>query len=233
MKRFSKLVSLILVCAFAASLCSCANNNKQPETTAASETTAETTETTETTPAETTEATPTPTSEPTPVPEPTVTPTPTPVPVPKTFSKVFSMMASTQGKTLEQAVKIAENFIGESLGEPQIYKNNHNYTVDVTIEGVHFNNFTIMIGNGKYKEKVVFISFGNSTDDKAKLQSYYSKYSKLLKKKYKKPVSTSKNKYTKMSIYKISKKYETNCGWYYDGKSRSFWINYYLKAANK
>jgi hypothetical protein len=143
------------------------------------------------------------------------------------------MMASTQGKSLEQAVKITENFLGESLGEPHIYNQNHNYNVDVTIEGVHFDNFTIMIGKGKYKDQVVFISFGNSTDDKAKLQGYYNKYSKLLKKKYKKPVDTVKNKYQKITTYKISKKYATNCGWYYDGTTRSFWINYYLKAANK
>ena len=229
MKRFLKLVSLTLVFAFVASLCSCAaKNEQQTETTTAAQTT-------ETTPAETPEPTPTPTPEPTPVPEPTATPTPTPtpVPVPKTFAKVFSMMASTQGKSLEQAVKITENFLGESLGEPHIYNQNHNYNVDVTIEGVHFDNFTIMIGKGKYKDQVVFISFGNSTDDKAKLQGYYNKYSKLLKKKYKKPVDTVKNKYQKITTYKISKKYATNCGWYYDGTTRSFWINYYLKAANK
>lgn len=230
MKRLTKLVSLIIICAFAASLCSCANNNQQSETTTVTETTAATTsETPEPTPT----PTPEPTPEPTPVPEPTATPTPTPVPVPKTFAKVFSMMASTQGKSLEQAVKITENFLGESLGEPHIYNQNHNYNVDVTIEGVHFDNFTIMIGKGKYKDQVVFISFGNSKDDKAKLQSYYNKYSKLLKKKYKKPVDTVKNKYQKITTYKISKKYATNCGWYYDGTTRSFWINYYLKSANK
>lgn len=230
MTRLTKLVSLIIICAFAASLCSCANNNQQSETTTVTETTAATTsETTEPTPTPTPEPTPTPT----PVPEPTATPTPTPTPVPKTFSKVFSVMSSTMGKSLDQAKKLVEDFTGESLGDAQVYKQNNNYTVDVTIEGVHFNNLTLMTGTGKNKNKVVFIAMNNSTDDKAKLQSYYTKYSKLLKKKYKKPYKTIKNKYQKYSFYKINKKYETNCGWYYQGNSKGFWINYYLKSANK
>lgn len=78
---------------------------------------------------------------------------------------------------------------------------------------------------------MVFVAFSNNVDEKGQLQSYYSKYSKLLKKKYKKPVSTSKSKTIVYSVYKINKKYETNTGWYYDskGNGRSFWINYYLK----
>ena len=230
MKRLTRLVSLIIICAFAASLCSCANNNKQTESTTAAETS-------ETTPVETTEPSPTPTPEPTPeptpTPDPTPTPTPTPTPVPKTFTTVFSVMSSTMGKSVDQAKKLFEDFTGESLGDAQVYKQNNNYTVDVTIEGVHFNNLTLTTGTGKNKNKVVFIGMSNSTDDKAKLQSYYTKYSKLLKKKYKKPTSTIKNKYTKYSLYKINKKYETNCGWYFKGNTKSFWINYYLKAANK
>ena len=232
MKRFTRLVSLILISAFAASLCSCANNNQQPTTP-----TTTATVTTETTPVETTEPTPTPTPEPTPeptpIPEPTSTPTPTPKPVTKNFSTVFSMMSSTMGKSVDQAKTIVEKYTGASLGDAQVYERNNNFNVDVTIEGVHFNGLNIMTGTGKNKDKVVFIGFNNSTDDKSKLQSYYTKYSKLLKKKYKKPTSTYKNKHQKYSLYKINKKYETNCGWLYQGNTRSFWINYYLKSANK
>lgn len=232
MKRLSGLVSLIMICAFTASLCSCANNNQQPTTP-----TTTVTETTETTPEETTEPTPTPTPEPTPeptpMPEPTSTPTPTPKPVAKNFSTVFSMMASTMGKSVDQAKAIVEKYTGVSLGDAQVYERNNNFSVDLTVEGVHFDSLSIMTGTGKNKDKVVFIGMNNSTDDKSKLQSYYTKYSKLLKKKYKKPTSTSKNKNTKFSLYKINKKYETNCGWYFNGNTKSFWINYYLKSANK
>ena len=230
MKRLTGFVSLILVCAFAASLCSCANNTKQSETTTASETT-------ETTTVETTEAAPTPTPEPTPTPtptpEPTPSPTPTPTPVPKTFANVFSMMSSTMGKSVDQAQKIVEKYVGESLGNAKVYERSHNFNVDFTVEGVHFNGLSIMTGTGKNKDKVVFIGMNNSTDEKAKLQSYYTKYSKLLKKKYKKPTATYKNKKSKYSLYKINKKYETNCGWLVNGNTKSFWINYYLKSANK
>jgi len=230
MKRLTRIVSLILICAFAASLCSCAENGKPSETTT-------TAETTETTPVETTEPTPTPTPEPTPTPtptpEPTPSPTPTPTPVPKNVNTVFSMMASTMGKSVDQAKAIVEKYTGESLGTAQVYERNNNFNVDLTIEGVHFNGLNIMTGTGKNKDKVVFIGFNNSTDDKSKIQSYYTKYSKLLKKKYKKPTATYKNKYTKYSLYKVNKKYATNCGWLYQGNTRSFWINYYLKSANK
>ena len=143
------------------------------------------------------------------------------------------MMASTMVKSVDQSKAIVEKYTGVSLGDAQVYERNNNFSVDLTVEGVHFDSLSIMTGTGKNKDKVVFIGMNNSTDDKSKLQSYYTKYSKLLKKKYKKPTSTSKNKNTKFSLYKINKKYETNCGWYYDSKTRSFWINYYLKSANK
>lgn len=228
MKRLTKLISMILICAFAASLCSCANNNKQPETTAASETTAETTETT---PAETAEAAPTPTPEPTPVPEPTVTPTPTPAPNKFTSAKAYSLMASTMGKTSDQTVKLVESFIGVPIGEGEFYKatNTYNYNVDVYVDGVHFNLVTYRIGKGKNKDKVIFISFANSGESLANYKTYYSKYTKILKKKYKKPIFKSKNKTITYSEYKVSKKYRTNTGWYYEKNNGNFWINFYLK----
>lgn len=227
MKKLTKIVSLILICLLAVPLSSCSKNNPQPETTTT------VVETTEKAPAETTVPTPEPTAAPTPTPEPTPTPTPSPTPVPKTFSKVFSVMASTMGKSVDQAQKLVEDFTGASLGSAQVYKQNHNYDTDVTIEGVHFNNVTLHTGTGKYKNKVVFVAFNNSTDGKKELQSYYSKYTKLLKKKYKKGQIVLKNKNTKVSLYKINKTYETNTGWFYDGKTKGFWINYYISSQYK
>ena len=225
MKRLTKLVSLFIICAFAASLCSCANNQQAttPTTTA--------TAATETTPEETTEPTPTPTPEPTPTPAPTSTPTPTPAPTNYAMSKVYTLMASTITKTPEQAKKLVEDFLGKPLGEAEAYKQNLNYNVEVMIEGVPFNQLNFQIGKGKNKNKVIFIAFTNTLDEKDKLQSYYSKYTKLLKKKYKKPYITQKSKTTCYSIYKINKKRECNTGWFVDanGYGKSFWINIYMQ----
>ena len=225
MKRTVKLISLILVFALAASICSCSNNNQQTDATTASSAT----ETTETTPSETPDPTPTP--DPTHTPEPTATPTPTPIPNKFSSSKVYSMMSSTIGKAPDKVEKIVESFIGVSLGDEEFYKatNTHNFIVDVYVDGVHFNMFNYQTGKGKNKNKVIFVAFTNTMDSLANYKSYYSKFSKTLKKKYKKPILKSKAKTTVYSEYKVNKKYRTNTGWYFSGNNGSFWINFYLK----
>ena len=140
-------------------------------------------------------------------------------------------MASTMGKSADQTQKLVESFIGVQLTDGEFYKatNTYNYNVDVFVDGIHFNLVTYRIGKGKNKDKVIFISFANSGESLANYKSYYSKYTKILKKKYKKPIFTSKGKTITYSEYKVSKKYRTNTGWYYEKNSGNFWINFYLK----
>lgn len=224
LKRIIRIVSLSLVLAIATSLCACSgteiNNSTETTTTA-----------TETTPVETT--VPTPTPEPTPTPDPTPTPeptaTPTPAPMETTYNKVLTMLPSTLGKKTDKALEIVGEFLGKTPEESFKNEDSIMYSVDIVIEGVHFDTLTFQFGKKEKADRVVLTAFSNTKEEKAKIESYYSKFNKLLKKRYKKTSFSSKSELTCCTAYYVNKKYETNTGWYYDGVASSFWINFYLK----
>ena len=219
MKRYIRLVSVILVLAFTASLCSCtAGKTPDPTTAASSETTAETT------------AAPTPTPEPTPTPTPIPTPTPTPTPVPAdhTTKALYKSLVSAMGQKHEDAAKIIGDFAGTKLGDA--YENTNYdgkkeyiYYAEIKIDGVTFKQ--ISITTAKDKDKVVFISLHDGDFSEAEMKANYKLFNGKLKSLYGKPISKISQKTVATTVYRVNKKKkrEANTG-YYLGNGQNFWL---------
>lgn len=222
MKRFIRAVSLVLVFAFAASLCSCTVGMTPPSevtTTTASETASETT------PA------PTPTPEPTPTPTPIPTPTPTPTPVPEnhTTKALYKSMVSALGQKQEKARAILEKFYGTTLGDANISKNydgkeEYIYYAEIMVDGILFKRVSITTAKGK--DKVVFIALGNPDLSEDEMKQAYKTLNAKLKSLYGKPTGTISQKTVADTVYRVNKKKKQNAGTgYYLGDGQNYWLN--------
>ena len=142
-----------------------------------------------------------------------------------TLKAAYSKMNSVIGKDLETAKKTMEDFLGTTLelDGPYTYDRiNYTATIDVTIEGVHFNNFSFSVA--KKKKKVCFVGISNSTLDKKTMKKNYESFAKKLKKIYGKPKSKTSSKTQAYQIFK-KKKIEYNTGYLYNKNAHSLWIN--------
>lgn len=222
MKRFIRTVSLVLVFAFAASLCSCTVGMTPPSTvttTTASETASETT------PA----PTPEPTATPTPTPTPTPAPTPTPVPENHATKALYKSMVSALGQKQEKARAILEKLYGTTLGEADISKtydgkDDYIYQAEIMVDGVLFKRVSIMTAKGK--DKVVFISLGNPDLNEDEMKEAYKTINAKLKSLYGKPTGKISQKTVANSTYRVNKKKKQDAGTgYYLGDGQNFWLN--------
>ena len=142
-----------------------------------------------------------------------------------TLKAAYAKMNSVIGKDLETAKKTMEDFFGTTLKleGPYTYDRiNYTCAIDVTIEGVHFDNFSFAVA--KKKKKVCFVGLGNSSMDQKTMKKTYESFAKKLKKIYGKPKTKTSSKTQAYQIFK-KKKIEYNTGYLYNNNAHSLWIN--------
>ena len=148
------------------------------------------------------------------------------------MKSIYSLMSSVVGQKLTTAQSKVEKYFGKTLeldySNSATGRKSYNYKIDVVIEGVHFDSLSLIMGKGKkYKNKVYFIAFTNTKDDRETIHKNYQSFAKKIKKLKGKAKSKSNQKTIEYTIFKGGKKLETNVGGYYSEGGNSFWINLY------
>lgn len=246
MKRFTKLISLVLALAMGLSIASCSAKRRtgaeriKSDEYAKQENGLETdytepteTDVTYTDPTET-EATPTPTLAPTTAPNDTQPTTPTDGSS-SAYDATYLFVAGLLfvGGNQNTTERFIEASFGTSIGKPVNSNKStttpsytaYTYDCNIVIDGVEFNRIEIDVCDSN--STVFQVSFVNSKADDASLDLYQQTFANKLKEVCAKDLTDKSNGNIKSSIVVLDNSTTIDVGNVKDGKNNSFWVSFY------